>query len=342
MSRVASDVPFRLQPLDDLSRWLQAVGWLEPGEGLLDVGPAGAGNMNCTLRLQTTRRTFILKHGRPWVEKYPHIPAPVERTLAEAIFYQAVRDVAEVASRMPRLLGYDRAANVLMLEDCGAGGDFTHLYGGGMLDPHTVDELVDYLCALHDIELSYGLRVSLRNDAMRRLNHEHIFRLPLDPNNGLDLDAITEGLPVVARRLARDRQYVAAVTEVGRMYVEDEGPVLIHGDFFPGSWLVTSAGPRIIDPEFAFIGSAEFDLGVMIAHVLLAGQATGVGARIIDRYQRKASLDSGLLSAFAGVEIMRRLIGVAQLPLAKDLHRKTTLLELSRDLVCGSIRADHL
>ena len=38
---------------------------------------------------------------------------------------------------------------------------------------------------------------------------------------------------------------------------------------------------------------------------------------------------------FAGMEIMRRLIGVAQLPLAADLSRKEALLATSRDLVLG-------
>jgi len=38
---------------------------------------------------------------------------------------------------------------------------------------------------------------------------------------------------------------------------------------------------------------------------------------------------------FAGVEIMRRLIGVAQLPLECGIERKGALLRLSRDLVLG-------
>ena len=35
------------------------------------------------------------------------------------------------------------------------------------------------------------------------------------------------------------------------------------------------------------------------------------------------------------MEIMRRLIGVAQLPLAADLSRKEALLATSRELVLG-------
>ena len=44
-------------------------------------------------------------------------------------------------------------------------------------------------------------------------------------------------------------------------------------------------------------------------------------------------LDAALVAGYAGVEIMRRLIGVAQLPLSYDIDRKRSLLRLSRRLV---------
>jgi len=46
--------------------------------------------------------------------------------------------------------------------------------------------------------------------------------------------------------------------------------------------------------------------------------------------------DLPLVAAFAGVEVMRRLIGVAQLPrLDRSLAAKRALLERSRRLVVG-------
>jgi phosphatidylserine/phosphatidylglycerophosphate/cardiolipin synthase-like enzyme len=47
----------------------------------------------------------------------------------------------------------------------------------------------------------------------------------------------------------------------------------------------------------------------------------------------RAHLDGRLMLGFAGVEIMRRLLGVAQLPLAYGLDVKRHLLDLSRSLV---------
>lgn len=37
----------------------------------------GEGNMNCVVRVMTSRRSFILKQSRPWVEKYPGFAAPL-------------------------------------------------------------------------------------------------------------------------------------------------------------------------------------------------------------------------------------------------------------------------
>ena len=44
-------------------------------------------------------------------------------------------------------------------------------------------------------------------------------------------------------------------------------------------------------------------------------------------------LDLSRVAAYAGVEIMRRLIGVAQLPLSCGIDQKRTLLRHSRRLV---------
>lgn len=323
--------------LQQLERHLLALGWLGPDEHLLGATNAGEGNMNRTLRVTTSRRSVILKQARPWVEKYDHIPAPEERAVVEGRFYERVARHPEVRDRMPRLLGLDSASYLLMLEDVGSGEDFTSLYAGATLAPTELDALATFLAGLHRAFVGFEDDGLFANRAMRYLNHLHIFRFPLDPSNGLDLDAITPGLGREAAALGADASYVTAVTAAGRDYLRDGGS-LAHGDFFPGSWLRTAAGPRVIDPEFCFLGAPEFDLGVMIAHLHLAGQRVALVDRLLRRYTaaRGEGLDrEGLdrVARFAGAEIMRRLIGVAQLPLTADLERKQELLARSRALV---------
>ena len=316
-----------------LVRYLATRGLLTHGETLLELSKAGDGNMNCTLRATTTQRRLIVKQARPWVEKYDHIPAPWDRSLVEAAFYRAVERCPGLSGHMPRLIDADADARVLVLEDIGLHGDFTSLYAAATLTASECSALAAYLQGLRRCTVSADDRAAFANRAMRALNHEHIFRFPLCEANGLALDEITPGLQTVADVLKQDRPYVERVAVLGECYLAD-GDTLVHGDYFPGSWLHTADGRvAVIDPEFCFLGAAEFDVGVMLAHLLIAGQAEEHQERVLGDAD---GLDRSLVRQFAGVEIMRRLIGVAQLPLRMSLDQTRALLARSRALVIDS------
>jgi 5-methylthioribose kinase len=326
--------PWMLSAADaaDLERYLQAEGMLPDSATPITVAHAGAGNMNLTLRVcAADGKTLIVKQGRPWVEKYAHIPAPFERTLVEAAFYRAVAPHREVAAAMPALLHVDEINHVLVLEDVGAEGDWTSVYAGDVLPSSILEQLLTWLEHLGNVRVDADQRRTFQNRAMRLLNHEHIFDLPLRAGNGLSLDAITVGLADAARELQADRRYCESVADAGQRYLADGGS-LVHGDYFPGSWLRSSGGVRIIDPEFCFIGDPSFDYGVMGAHLLLAGSGIDVMGPIAAASTRRG-VDPPAVLAYAGSEIMRRLIGVAQLPLGVGIDRKRSLLQLSRQLV---------
>lgn len=326
--------------LGPLTAYLAASGRLAPGETLVSAEKAGEGNMNCAVRVRTSMGSFILKQSRPWLEKYPQIAAPFDRALVEGRFYRLVASSPTVAGRMPRLLWMDEQARLLALEDLGSASDFFPLYARDItLSEETLTDLVAYLSALHGLAPgSEAEREGLANRDMRALNHEHIFALPLRAENGLDLDAYTgtPGLAAVAHSLKTDAAYVRVVSTLGERYRQGSGDSLLHGDFFPGSFLRTAVGVRVIDPEFCFCGDAEYDLGIFAAHLLLAGEPTERAEQVLRLYQPPAGakISPELARQYAGVEIMRRLIGVAQIStLRADLAQKSAWLELSRRLV---------
>ncbi len=321
--------------LGGMTAYLREQDWLAADERVVSASKPGDGNMNCTLRVETTSRSFIVKQARPWVEKYDQIPAPWDRALVEARFYDCIARVPSVQQRMPRLLGVDRDARVLVLDDLGESRDLTSLYGNDTLSGVELDELVTYIGALHRVSIPAAAVGDFANRDMRALNHEYIFRLPLAPDSPVDLEAITPGLAGAADVLRKDDGYVEAVAELGDRYLAD-GPVLLHGDYFPGSWLRTDRGIKVIDPEFCFLGDPCFDVGVFIAHLVMAQQPARLIDRLIEGYSREAAVDEAATRRslqFAGVEIMRRLIGVARVPLAVGLDEKAALLERSKRLV---------
>lgn len=323
-----------------LYHYLLDRGWLSPDETVRSIGKAGEGNMNLTLRLQTSKQNLILKQSRPWVEKYPQIPAPGNRALVESRFYELASQRPALAEKMPELIATDLDSCILLLDDLGQASDFTSIYRRGsrtLTDP-TAEELLTYLVSLHaPFELDEATRSKFANREMRRLNHEHVFELPCRANSGIDLDTLTPGLAAASNELLTDA-YVERVHELGQLYLAD-GPALLHGDFYPGSWLRVGDEARVIDPEFCFLGPAAFDLGVFTAHLYFADQDR-LATTLVDGYRRLGGVlspaDEKLSKQFAGVELMRRLLGVAQLPMERTLAEKRRYLSLSADLILDS------
>jgi 5-methylthioribose kinase len=163
--------------------------------------------------------------------------------------------------------------------------------------------------------------------AMRVLNHEHIFNYPFLEENGFDLDSIQSGLQEASMPYKTDTDLKQRIQTLGDRYLAD-GKVLMHGDFYPGSWLQVSSGIKIIDPEFGGLGDAEFDLGVFLAHLDLSAQAEDLSTQVQKHYI--LPVDWSLVQQYRGVEILRRLIGIAQLPVSLSLDTKKTLLARAR------------
>ena len=317
--------------MSDAAEVLGALGWCPAGRHVVSVAVAGAGNMNLVERVTLDDgATLILKRAHGWVEKYPDIPAPIGRAGVEAAFYTAVSG-SGAGVAMPAHLGFNEGAAANLFADLGAGSDGMAAYAGVPIAGADLDAVADWLRALHALPVPADER--LTNRAMRELNALHIFDFPLDPASGFDVDAITPGLQIHADRLKQDAGFVAAVQAVKALYLGDLPGVLLHGDLYPGSWLTTPQGLFVIDPEFCWIGPCEWDLGVLIAHLRLSGQAEEATTRLIARYGHP--LDMALVQRIAAIEIMRRLIGVAQLPLAIDLAAKVALLEEAHKLVMG-------
>ena len=166
--------------------------------------------------------------------------------------------------------------------------------------------------------------------AMRTLNHEHIFNFPFLEENGVDLNTIQPGLQEVSLPYKTDLPLKQVIQALGNRYLAD-GKVLMHGDYYPGSWLQVYSGIKIIDPEFGGLGDAEFDLGVFLAHLDLSEQTEDLSAQVQKQYT--LPVDWSLVQQYRGVEILRRLIGIAQLPVSLSLDAKKSLLARARTYV---------
>jgi len=316
-----------------LGKYLSARGMLGAGDSIVSATVAGEGNMNYTIRVTTKTGSLIVKQANPYVQKYPQLAAPQSRALVEAKFYLSVQDEPALHKMMPGLLDVDEQNFILMLEDLGDARDMSYLYqDGNCLSENELGSLVQYLNALHCGFKKPGEDELMSNRALRLLNYDHIFKYPLLEDNGFDLNGVQPGLQELSMKFKKNESLKEKAFAMGEQYLAD-GNTLLHGDFYPGSWLNASGAIKIIDPEFSFYGPAEFDLAVMKAHLLLADHPATLVGSLIEGYEAPANFNHELFDGFTGMEIIRRLIGLAQLPLSLSLAKKEKLLNKAAGLL---------
>lgn len=317
---LTSDEPARV------GEYLNDIDFLIPGEEMVGVEPAGEGNMNVTLRVITSRRRFVLKQSRPWVARFPELEAPVTRIHVEKAFQQAVADNHFLVGHMPEVLRADRDNYVLIFEDLGIVEDLSTIYAvDASLTRNQLGTLLIFAAKLHQQPVTDFPD----NGELKLLNHAHIFDLPLRPDNGFPLDAIYPGLASVALPFQHDLRLREAVSRLGTIYLE-KGKRLIHGDFYPGSFLDVEGRVFVIDAEFAHLGRPEFDIGVLMAHLLMSRASEKRILQIDTDYEKAPGFEPELARQFCYVEVIRRLIGIAQLPISLSFDERKQLLERAR------------
>ena len=312
-----------------ISAYLSSISFLNDGEKVISVEVPGAGNMNFTLRVKTDSRSLILKQSRPYVEKYPQVAAPEQRIHREAEFYQLIESHAELSNMTPTIYHKDLTNHILIMEDLGSSSDFSHLYAGGKISNEVLVQVVEFVKELHYRVTRSTAAFIIENHDMKQLNHMHMYVYPFLKDNGLNLDDITPGLASIASQLMEDQMLLDKIKLLGEEYLS-EGPVLLHGDYFPGSWLTTDRGVYVIDPEFCFFGYPTFELGVMVAHLMMSRQDQSKIDLVFNTY---GPIDKDKVMACAGLEILRRICGLAQLPLSLDLEEKRKLINQSIHLL---------
>lgn len=313
--------------IHQIQAYLEAQEVLEEGETITSLAIPGEGNMNFTLRVTTNERSMIIKQSRSYVEKYPHVPAPADRCMREAEFYHLICTYASIGNMTPYLLLVDRESNILLMEDFGVSKDFTYLYHTNeVIDDQDLKTIMSFAANLHSLVTTDHIPFTIENMEMRKLNHEHMYIYPFMEDNGFHLNSICEGLQAVSMKYKQDEVLKTRILKMGEEYLKN-GNTLLHGDYFPGSWLKASNGVKVIDPEFCFFGDPSFEVGVTIAHLYMANQPESTIQKAITYYKEIAPIDVAKVMQCAGLEIMRRILGLAQLPLKINLKQRIALLD---------------
>jgi 5-methylthioribose kinase len=341
---VADPGPAELLDEESLPAYLRSLGLAGEGEPLA-VEAAGDGNINWVRRARATGsgRSWIVKQARPALERFPEYRASTERIVFENRFYEIARDF-DRDGVCPQVLHFDAPRRVLVLEDLGRAERLDHALARGADEvvASAARRLGAFLGALHreTAPRASALAARFQNGEMSRLHGDHIFLLPFRAND-FPLE------PAVRARAAllwRDEELGAIAARAYERYLEPRG-ALLHGDVQPGNVLLVATGARLLDAEIAQVSDPAFDVGTLLAHLLLPAAVRPGAARaalanadaLWSAYcaASGAGADGDLAPAarYAGLEVLRRTIGAARVEAARAADAAFASIELGLRLV---------
>ncbi|MDZ4297440.1 MAG: S-methyl-5-thioribose kinase [Moraxellaceae bacterium] len=313
------------------------------------------GNLNLVFRVQNQAgQSVIVKQSLPWARKYPDFALPLTRAKLEQDLLQSYLDYCP--DYVPKVYHYDDTMYACVMEDLKdhcilrtgllAGRTYAHLA------THLGDFLARSLFFSSDFAVDSATKkarvTQFTNPVLVKAQEDVCFTQPLinHPNNHCHPE-----LMPLALSLRADVKLHAQVLRCKWLYMT-RAEALLHGDLHTGSIMVTDHDTRIIDPEFGFYGPMAYDIGCLLANLYIAAMVQEqpdnqrwLTQVMVDTWlvfeQRFAELakhhsiqgewDNPYIIAdfltelrgdslrFAGVELIRRTIGLAHVPEWEDM-----------------------
>lgn len=239
------------------------------------ITEVGDGNLNLVFIVKGARGGIAVKQALPYVRLVGESwPLPLSRAHYE---YLALTRQAELAPGLvPAVLHHnDRLAltvmellepHIIMRKGLVAGTQY----------PRFVDDITTFMArtlfftsdlALSAAEKKEGIAAFAGNHALCKITEDLIFT---DPYRIAEQNRWTAPyLDGVAAALREDLELHVAISRLKLKFIASP-EALIHGDLHTGSIMVTESHTRVIDPEFAFYGPMGFDVGAVLANLLMA------------------------------------------------------------------------
>ncbi len=332
-------------PLDEQSVLDFARPFLD--EDPLDATEIGDGNLNVVFRVRGATSSVIVKQALPYLRVAGEAwPLTRHRARIEANAIDVHTKLAP--SVLPHTIDFNEQMSALVLEDLSEHVTWRESLIAGQVLDGVADAVGRYSAAVilgtSDLLLPSRQRKVLRQgfvySELCLVTEDLIFTAPYTDAESNRYDDETAPL---AGALQHDRLLRSAAAEM-RFAFKTRDEALIHGDLHTGSVMSKAGDTRVIDLEFAFFGPFGFDPGVLLANLALSrlaheesgnlafcrvvdGYAAGYWAALVDEtkrlwnpaepwYARFLSQFTGDAARFAGLEMIRRIVGLAH---AKDI-----------------------
>jgi 5-methylthioribose kinase len=247
-----------------------------PGEpGSWTITEVGDGNLNLVFIVKGGQGGVAVKQALPYVRLVGESwPLPLSRAHYE---YLALEKQAQLAPGLvPALLHHNDTLALTVMELLEPHIIMRKGLIAGTQYPRFVDHITTFMARTlflsSDLAISAaakkeGIAAFAGNHALCKITEDLIFT---DPYREAEQNRWTSPyLDAIAADFRDDLDLHVAISRLKLRFMASP-EALIHGDLHTGSIMVTESETRVIDPEFAFYGPMGFDIGAVLANLLMA------------------------------------------------------------------------
>src|SRR6201994_438374 len=233
------------------------------------------GNLNLVFIVKGATAGVAVKQALPYVRLVGESwPLPLSRAHFE---YLALTQQARLAPGLvPAVLHHDEMLALTVMELLTPHIIMRKGLVAGTIYPRFVEDITTFVSrtlfltsdlAVPAAEKKADIAAYAANHALCKITEDLIFT---DPYREAEQNRWTSPwLDATAARFRDDLEAHVAISRLKLKFLSSP-EALIHGDLHTGSIMVTENETRVIDPEFAFYGPMGFDIGAVIANLLMA------------------------------------------------------------------------
>ena len=238
------------------------------------VEEIGDGNLNLVFLVRGAKGAAIVKQALPYIRLVGDSwPLPLNRAFFEyhALIRQAERDPGSV----PEVLYFDEDQALIVMEFLDQHVILRSMLIAGAHVNNLGTRLGQFIArtafrgsdlALPIVERKSDTKLFLDNHALCNITESLVFT---DPYHDAELNHHNPAVDDVVADLRQNIKLKAEAQALLTKFVANS-ETMLHGDLHTGSVMCTEDSIRVIDPEFATYGPMGFDLGMMLANLVMA------------------------------------------------------------------------
>lgn len=321
----------------------------------------GDGNLNFVYRVYDAARptcSVVVKQAPPYIKILgPDYPLPSDRLTYESRSLEIYNQFASQA--VPTQYYFDSDAAVIVMEDFRGYRLLRDDLIAGIVEKTVSEQIGCFMGKIHSQTYTDNVdsatvdkyREDFGNTVMQSITADYVFTFPFIEH---ETNFYTNGLELDVKRLKTDDVFLQQTRNLKAIFLTEQHG-LTHGDLHTGSVMVKGDSAKVIDSEFAFYGPVGFDIGLFWANYLLSYFShtgnTDVQSQIktaiiqtwetyVEAFEMDLSLKVRTLHAilnesigFAGMEMLRRIIGAAHVKDIESIQDKDRKLNIETDIL---------